>query len=140
MTNRTRDAPSKPEGSNRQSDTGEAKMDKKRILEDLHTVSLAINDLAECLTAEDSTKAKKEAPAKPDDKKPEEPKPEPEKEKTHTYEDVRGILARLARTAKRAKAKAIVEKHGSSVLSSYRDKPDILNTIYKEAEELENAN
>ena len=77
---------------------------------------------------------------KPGGRKPEETKLAPEKEKTHTYEDVRGILARLARTAKRAKAKAIVEEHGSSVLSSYRDKPDILNTLYKEAEELENAN
>ena len=67
-----------------------------------------------------------------------EPEKKGEPERVYTYEDVRKILAKISKEH-RDKVKAIVSSHGESSLSAYKDKPDILAAIVKEAEVITDA-
>ena len=58
--------------------------------------------------------------------------------KVYTYEEVRAILGKISKDH-RDKVKAIVGSHGESSLSAYKDKPDILAAIVKEAEVITDA-
>ncbi len=59
-------------------------------------------------------------------------------EKTYSFEEVRGFLGELSKTH-RAEVKALVNNHGGTSLSSYKDQPDILAALMKEAEVIANA-
>ena len=64
-----------------------------------------------------------------------EEKPEPEKPK-YTFEQVRGILAEKSRSDHREQVKALVRKYGKEQLSDYKEIPDILEALVKDAEGL----
>ena len=55
---------------------------------------------------------------------------------TYTFEQVRGILAEKSRSGHREQVKALIGKYGGEQLSDYKDKPDILADLVKEAEGL----
>ena len=55
-------------------------------------------------------------------------------EKPPTLEEVRQLLAALAHEGYRDKVKALVAKFGGDALSSYKNQPDVLLAIKKEAE------
>ena len=63
---------------------------------------------------------------------------DPVSEKVYTYEEVREFLGNISKDH-RDKIKTIISNHGETSLSSYKDKPDILAAIMKEAEVIANA-
>lgn len=65
--------------------------------------------------------------------KQEESEPEVEDPK-YTFEQVRGILAEKSRSGHREAVKAMITRHGGAQLSDFKDKPDILAEMAKEAE------
>ena len=65
--------------------------------------------------------------------KQEEAKPAAEEPK-YTFEQVRGILAEKSRNGHREEVKAMITRHGGVQLSDFKDKPDILTEMAKEAE------
>lgn len=75
---------------------------------------------AEPEAAETQTKQEKAEPAA------EEPK--------YTFEQVRGILAEKSRSGHREAVKAMITRHGGVQLSDFKDMPDILTEMAKEAE------
>lgn len=54
----------------------------------------------------------------------------------YSFEQVRGILAEKSRSGHREQVKALIVQHGGEQLSDYKEKPEILAALVKEAEGL----
>ncbi len=59
--------------------------------------------------------------------------------KTYSYEEVRGILAEKARNGHRTAVKELIGKYGGKQLSDYKDRPDVLSALVKDAEVMDDA-
>lgn len=124
------------------------KSEMKLLVDGLRKLSADAAEIADALegTPVKETKAQfkepevaEEAPAAEDvPVKEETPAEEVAPEKTYSFEEVRGFLGELSKTH-RAEVKALVNNHGGTSLSSYKDQPDILAALMKEAEVIANA-
>lgn len=101
----------------------------KKFIDSLRRLSADISAIADALGKPDA-----EAPPEPvhAENAPQESPPE----KTYSYEEARGILSRISHAGHREEVKALVMSHGGKSISSYKDKPDILAQLVKEAEGL----
>ena len=103
----------------------------------LRHAAVALNNIAdflEDLNARDSAPATESAPST--DAVVPAAKAEPETPKL-SFEDVRGILADIARAGNREGVKSLLEKYGASKLSALA--PEHYAAILKDAEGLKNA-
>lgn len=130
------------------------KKDVQTLIDGLRAISEEIASLADKLETSEPAKVpvKNEEPEAAEEENPYEPtaaavtkeastEPVPEKEDmqkapVYTFEQVRGILAEKSRGGHREQVKALITKHGGVQLSDYKDKPDILAELVKEAEGL----
>ena len=98
----------------------------------LRHAAVALNNIAdflEDLNAKDSAPATENQSCETESAPSETPK--------LSFEDVRGILADIARAGNREGVKALLEKYGASKLSALA--PEHYAAILKDAEELKNA-
>ena len=120
------------------------KKDMTVLIEGLRKLSADAAQIADALEGTPVKETKEpevteEAPAAEEVPVEEEaPTEEAAPEKTYSFEEVRGFLGELSKTH-RAEVKAIVNNHGGTSLSSYKDQPDILAALMKEAEVIANA-
>lgn len=105
-------------------------MKKKQFIDSLRKLSADITSIADAL--DEDTGQELPEPEHAEDAPPENP---PE-EKTVSYEEAREILSRVSHAGHREEVKALVMSHGGKSVSSYKDKPDILAALVKEAEGL----
>lgn len=54
----------------------------------------------------------------------------------YSFEQVRGILAEKSRSGHREQVKTLIVKYGGEQLSDYKEKPEVLAALVKEAEGL----
>ena len=122
-------------------------MKQDSLILGLRSLAEGLNQIADALTEETETapEAEKEASAKDESQKAKEPTEQAETaasatvEKTYSYEEVRGLLGKIAHDGHRDEIKALVLRHGGNSIKSYKDQPDILAMLVKEAEELSHA-
>ena len=106
-------------------------MEKKELtilIDGLRTLSTDAATIADALESLD--------PVKKEETKQEPPVAET---KTYTFEEVRGILAGKARSGHREAVKALITKHGGTLLSDYKDDPETLAALVAEAEVIGNG-
>lgn len=121
------------------------KKDMATLVEGIRRLADDLTFIGDVLEGKEPASAQAE-PEKAEEMKPEEaadvPEPEAKQEEaepvpetpTYTFEQVRGILAEKSRSGHREEVKAMIQRHGGMQLSDYKDKPDILTAMAKEAE------
>lgn len=114
-------------------------MKHKDLISNIRKLSVDLSSIADALEESDQPAPEQASPVStaPSASKAAEKQPEKEEEKkTYSYEEVRGILAKISHAGHREEVKHLVLSHGKNAISGYKDDPDTLAKLVKEAEAL----
>ena len=117
-------------------------MKHKDLISSIRKLSVDLSNIADTLERSDQSTPAQATPVStiPSDSKAEEKQPDKEApKKTYSFEEVRGILAKVSHAGYRKEVKSLVLSHGKNSISGYKDDPDTLAKLVEEAEALTNG-
>lgn len=122
-------------------------MKHKDLISSIRKLSVDLSSIADALEGSDQSSSGPASPTQtapvstvPSEAKVKESQPVKETPtKTYSFEEVRGILAKVSHAGHRQEVKRLVLSHGKNSISGYKDDPEILAKLVKEAEALTNG-
>ena len=125
-------------------------MKHKDLISSIRKLSVDLSSIADALEESEQPAPAQALPAStaqetpistvPSESKAEEKQPAKEDpKKTYSFEEVRGILAKVSHAGHREEVKRLVLSHGKKSISGYKDDPEILAKLVEEAEALTNG-